>query len=190
MIQQLYIVEDGIKQFNFMILEHAKFLIQYMDQKYAEMLLDDIAHGNITLESGMTLQDYIAQYKTKARNRDIDMAVDAFGLDKKLLVDILGRGKVTETNLNEYGRFEKLVGSVDDDKAKKYLERAQGESLSIIGYRTRICIVLKEFLISGGKGEKIPRIEAPKVMKVDWPNADVSHALEAAEGESSDDNRM
>ena len=160
------------------------------DQKYAEMLLDDIAHGDITLESGLTLQDYITQYKTKALNRDIDLVVKAFGLDKTLLVDILGHGKVTESNLNEYGRFEKLVKSVDDGKAKKYLEQAQGVSLSIIGYRTRLSTVLKEFLISGGKGEKIPKIEEPKVMKVDWPNADASYALKAAEGETSDANRM
>ena len=158
------------------------------DQKYAEMLLDDIAHGNITLESGLTLQDYITQYKTKALNRDIDLAVEAFGLDKKLLVDILGHGKVTESNLNEYGRFEKLVKSVDDGKAKKYLEQAQGVSLSMIGYRTHLSTVLKEFLISGGKGEKIPKIEKPKVMEADWLDADAPYALKAAEGETSDAN--
>jgi type I restriction enzyme R subunit len=158
------------------------------DQKYAEMLLDDIAHGNITLESGMTLQDYITQYKTKALSRDIDLAVNAFGLDKTLLVDILGHGKLTGKNLDEYGRFGKLVKSVDDDKAKKYLEQAQGVSLSMIGYRTHLSTVLKEFLISGGKGEKIPKIKEPTVIKVDWPDADVSYAPKAAEGESSDAN--
>ncbi len=129
------------------------------DQKYAERLLFDIAFGAIELEPGLTLQDYITQYKTKALNRDIDLAVQAFGLDKALLVDILGHGKVTEENLNEYGRFDKLVASVDRVRAKAYLESALGMSLSTIGYRTRITTVLKEFLISGGKGEKIPKVE-------------------------------
>lgn len=95
---------------------------------------------------------------------------------------------MTEANLNEYGRFEKLVKSVDDDKAKKYLEQAQGVGLSIIGYRTRLSTVLKEFLISGGKGEKIPRIEKPKVMEAEWLDADASYVLNAAEGETSDAN--
>lgn len=156
------------------------------DQKYAEMLLDDIAHGDIKLETGMTLQDYITQYKTKALSRDIDLAVAAFGLDRALLVDALSHGKVTEKNLNEYERFEKLVKSVDDDKAKSYLEVAIGKSLTMALYRARLSTVLKEFLISGGKDEKIPKIEEPKVMNVDWPNADESYALKAAEDESTD----
>ena len=158
------------------------------DQKFAEMLIDDIAHGGIELESGLTLQDYITQYKTKAKNRDIDLVVDAFGLDKDLLVDMLSHGKVTETNLNEFGRFDKLLGSVDKAKARKYLEQAQGASLSVIAYLSRLSTVLKEFLVSGGKGEKIPKIEKPKVRKAEWLDADAPYTLKAAEGESSDAN--
>ena len=139
---------------------HASFAgLSEEDQKYAEILLDDIASGSIVLESGMTLQDYITQYKTKAQNRDINLAVSAFGLDKGLLVDILHSGRVTEANHNEYGRFDRLVASVDDAKAKPYLEAALGRTLTAFAYNLRIRTVLKEFLISGGKGEKIPKRE-------------------------------
>ena len=157
------------------------------DQKFAEMLLDDIAHGNIELESGLTLNDYITQYKTKALNRDIDLAVRAFGLDKRLLVEILSHGKVTESNLNEFGRFDKLIKSVDDSTAKEYLEKALDMTLSTIGYRTRLSTVLKEFLFSGGNGEKIPKIELPKASTIEWGNAEQPQYLMAAEGESTDE---
>ena len=150
------------------------------DQKYAELLLDDIASGNITLESGMTLQDYITQYRTKALNRDIDLAVSAFGLDKTLLVDILTSGRVTEANLNEYGRFDKLLKSVDAAKAKPYLEAALGITLSVLTYKLRLSTVLKEFLFSGGKGEKIPKI----VSALD--DDDEPQFLKAAEGEETE----
>lgn len=150
------------------------------DQKFAEMLLDDIAHGNIMLKSGRTLMDYITQYKTKALNEDIDLAVKIFGLNRALLVDILSHGKITEGNLNEFGRFDKLVQSVDNAKAKSYLEKALGMLLSQIGYRTRITSVLKEFLCSGGKGEKIPKLESA------MDDDEVPHMLLAAEGEVTD----
>ena len=150
------------------------------DQKFAEMLLDDIAHGNIVLQSGMTLQDYITQYKTKALNEDIDLAVSAFGLDRTLLIEILSHGKVTEGNLNEFGRFDKLVETVDNAKAKSYLEEALGMHLNQIGYRTRITAVLEEFLLSGGKGEKIPKIESA------MDDDETPQMLLAAEGEPTE----
>ena len=150
------------------------------DQKFAEMLLDDIAHGNIILKPGLTLQDYITQYKTKALNEDIDLAVSAFGLNKVLLVDILSHGKVTESNLNEFGRFKKLVDSVNNAKAKAYLEDALGMSLNPIAYYSKITAVLKEFLISGGKGEKIPKIELAT------GDDEAPQMLLAAEDESTD----
>ena len=128
------------------------------DQKYAEMLLDDLGSGNIQLEGGLTVQDYITQYKTRALNRDIDLCVTAFGLDKRLLVDILRSGHVTPGNLDEYGRFKKLMGSVDKEKAKAYLEAASGTPLSQLSYSSKITSVLSEFLYSGGKGEKIPKV--------------------------------
>ena len=135
------------------------------DQKFAEMLLDDIESGSVELRSGMTIQDYITEYKTKALNKDIDFAVEAFGLDRRLLVEILSSGKVTEANLNEYGRFQRLMDSVDHARAKRYLEDAMGQTLSQLQYRSRLNTVLSEFLISGGKGEKIPRPNpAPEVL--------------------------
>ena len=126
------------------------------DQRFAEMLLDDIASGNITLESGLTLQDYIARYKTRALNRSVEHAVDAFGLNRQLLERILASGTVTDANLNEYGRFDRLLASVDRKKAKPFLEKALGESLSIPDYNAKITAMLKEFLLGSGKDGTIP----------------------------------
>ena len=126
------------------------------DQECAELLIDDIASGNIVLESGLTLQDYIARYKTRALDRSIEQVVSAFGLNRRLLEQILGSGTVTEANLDEYGRFNRLVASVDRAKAKPYLETALGTPLSIPAYNVKITAVLREFLLSGGKSEKIP----------------------------------
>ena len=127
------------------------------EQKFAQMLLDDIASGNVTLEPGLTISDYITQYKTKALNRDIELAVQAFGLSKELLVDLLGAGPITESNINDFGRYDKLLKSVDVQKAKAYLEVAMKTRLSVFQFNARLDMVLREFLYSGGKGEKIPK---------------------------------
>lgn len=130
------------------------------DQSFARLLLDDINAGNVTLEPDRTLQDYIAQYKTAARNRDIDTAVRAFGLARDALVEILQGGRVTEENLNEFGRFDRLLRSVDRSRAKVYLETALGRPLDPIAYRTTLTRVLKEFILSGGKADRLPRSDA------------------------------
>jgi len=128
------------------------------DQKFAQMLIDDLASGSITLEPGLTISDYITQYKTKALNRDIELAVRAFGLDKALLVEMLSGGSIDEGNLNTFGRFDKLLRSVDRTKAKAYLEAAMETSLTTFQFNARLNTVLREFLFSGGKGEKIPAV--------------------------------
>lgn len=129
------------------------------DQKFAQMLIDDLASGSVTLEPGLTIGDYIAQYKTKALNRDIELAVRAFGLDKALLVDMLSGGSVDEGNLNAFGRFDKLLRSVDRTRAKAYLEMAMETPLTTFQFNARLNTVLREFLFSGGKGDRIPKVQ-------------------------------
>ena len=76
--------------------------------------------------------------------------------------------------------FDSLVGSVDDAKAKPYLEAALGTELPVFIYKLRLVTVLKEFLMSGGKGEKIPKIEAA------MDDDEAPQMLLAAEDESTD----
>lgn len=129
------------------------------EQKFAQMLLDDLASGSVTLEPGLTICDYINQYKTKTLNKDIELAVQAFGLNKELLVDLLSMGSITENNINDFGRYDKLLKSVDAQKAKAYLESAMKTKLSVFQYNVRLDMVLREFLYSGGKGATIPKVE-------------------------------
>lgn len=129
------------------------------EQKFAQMLLDDLASGSVTLEPGLTIYDYINQYKTKTLSKDIELAVQAFGLNKELLVDLLSMGPITEKNINDFGRYDRLLESVDAQKAKAYLESAMKTKLNVFQYNIQLDKVLRKFLRSGGKGAAIPKVE-------------------------------
>lgn len=57
---------------------------------------------------------------------------------------------VQETNLNEFGRFDDLKDSVDQQKAKTYFESLQGAELPLFRVNIRIAKLLQDFIINGG----------------------------------------
>ena len=57
---------------------------------------------------------------------------------------------VQETNLNEFGRFDDLKESVDQQKAKTYFEGLQGAELQLFRVNIRIAKLLQDFIINGG----------------------------------------
>lgn len=46
--------------------------------------------------------------------------------------------EVTETNINEYGRFNELKDSVDKGKAKVFFEELEGQTLSPFKINQRV----------------------------------------------------
>ncbi len=118
------------------------------EQKYAEILLHEVQCNNITLESGKTFRDYITDFMTSEKDRKINGLADAFGLDKELL-RTLSELRITEQNLDEFGRFTRLKESVDKVKAKDYLEHKAGQTLSMLKVNIEINNVLKKFILTG-----------------------------------------
>lgn len=119
------------------------------DQKYANIFLHDIQRGDVTLEDGRTLHDYIVQYKVTAKDNQIKRLVDILGLMEDKLRNMLSLN-LTEANLDEFGRFEELKYTVDKNKAKKYFEELEGEQLNPPKVNIRIDRLLRRFILSGG----------------------------------------
>ena len=57
---------------------------------------------------------------------------------------------LTEANINEYGRFDKLIASVDRAKSKVYFEKAEGQTVSVFATNSKASKLLREFLLKGG----------------------------------------
>lgn len=115
------------------------------EQKFANIFLRDIETGDVLVESGKTLRDYINEYMMRAKDDQIHRFADAFGLDEDMLRKMMSL-KVDEANINEFGRLDKLKATADLDKAKAFF----GGDLSLPMVNIRLNKMLREFIISGG----------------------------------------
>jgi type I restriction enzyme R subunit len=118
------------------------------EQKYANIFLHDIHSGDIELDESKTFKEYIIEYQAKAENSQIAKLVEIFGLDEDILKDLINRD-ITETNIDDFGRFSKLKSSIDISKAKIYFENIDGKKLPPPKVNMRIHNLLKGFLIDG-----------------------------------------
>lgn len=119
------------------------------EQKFANIFLHDIQRGDVTPQAGKTLRDYITEYLTKAKNDQIHRIADVLGLDEKKLREIMGL-RVTEVNINEFGRFDNLKATVDKQKARDYFEKVEGKKLIPPKVNMKVDKLLRDFVISGG----------------------------------------
>lgn len=72
----------------------------------------------------------------------------ALGLNETLLREAVAL-KLNESNLNEFGRFDKVVETVDKTKAKLFFEKKEGIIMSPPKVNIRINKYLKEFILQG-----------------------------------------
>ena len=57
---------------------------------------------------------------------------------------------VSESSLNEYGRFDDLVATVDKSKAKAYFEKLENTPIPPPKVNPKVSKLLREFVLSGG----------------------------------------
>ena len=122
--------------------------LSQQDQRYAELILHDVERGDIALEEGMTLRDCITAYARKAENAQIQRVVDALGLNGKLLANMMALN-LTESNINEFGRFDSLKDSVDKARAKAFFEQKEGKTLLQFKVNARTAKLLEKFILKG-----------------------------------------
>lgn len=119
------------------------------EQKYAEIFLHDVQRGEVVVEDGKTLRDYITEYQYKAKNDQIHSFAVAFGLDEDLLKNMM-RLNLTEANIDEFGRFDKLKQSVNKAAAKAFLEKIEGKVIIPPKVNMKVDKILRKFILTGG----------------------------------------
>jgi type I restriction enzyme R subunit len=119
------------------------------EQKYAEIFLHDVQRGEVVGEDGKTLRDYITEYQYKAKNDQIHSFAVAFGLDEDLLKNMM-QLNLTEANIDEFGRFDKLKQSVNKAAAKAFLEKIEGKVIIPPKVNMKVDKILRKFILTGG----------------------------------------
>ena len=120
-----------------------------LEQKYANIFLHDVQNGDVTVDEGKTLRDYITEYMTRAKNDQIRKFATAIGVDETMLRKLM-QLKLTEANINEFGRFDKLKATVDRTTAKAFLETLEGTTIKPFQINMKLDQVLRRFILEGG----------------------------------------
>lgn len=118
------------------------------DQKLAEIFLHDIQRGDVQIDPARTFRDYLTDYKAAAKDKEVQAIVSALGVNTAKLIALMNT-HLTEANLNEYGRFDDLRGTVDQEKAKAYFDGLEGVSLPIFKVKIKAANLLSDFLLRG-----------------------------------------
>ena len=119
------------------------------DQKYANLFLHDVQSGDIVVEDGKTIRDYITEYRVSAQNDQIHRLASDLGLDETKLRTLMN-AHVTSANIDEYGRFTDLKATVDINKAHEYLEKRDGVSIPLRKVMGQVDVLLRTFILTGG----------------------------------------
>jgi type I restriction enzyme R subunit len=119
------------------------------EQKYANIFLNDFQSGNVFVDDGKTLRDYITEYQYRAKDDQIHHFAIAFGLDEEKLRNMMNLD-LKESNINEFGRLDELKKTVDKNKAKAFFEETQGVTLILPKVNQETDKILRKFILSGG----------------------------------------
>ena len=131
------------------------------EQTYANLFLTDFMNGEIQLEEGKTLHDYIVEYQTRARDNRTQRFADALGLNVDLLRDAMRR--VTSESSVTNAILNPIKDSMDREKAKSYFEWKEHISLSMRKVITRVDDFLRRFLLQGGFDIELMPQEGPSI---------------------------
>ena len=129
---------------------HKSFaMLTQLEQKYANIFLHDVQNGDVIVDEGKTLRDYITEYMTRAKNDQIRRFATAIGVDEAMLRNLM-QLKLTEANINEFGRFDNLKATVNKDIAKAFLEAFEGRPIKTFQINMKVDQILRRFILEGG----------------------------------------
>lgn len=138
-------VEDALNEL------HKSFaMLSAEEQKFANIFLHDVQRGDAELIAGKSFRDYITEYQFQAQEDGIHDLAEALGLDETKLRQLMNT-QVTVNNINEFGRFDELLATVDKVKAKQYLEAKDGATIPPFKVNIRVDGMLRKFILSNGK---------------------------------------
>ncbi len=149
-IKYLKALQDGAETAAVLDELHKSFAtLTQEEQKYANIFLHDVQNGDVIVDEGKTLRDYITEYMTRAKNDQIRRFATAIGVDETMLRSFI-QLKVTEANINEFGRFDKLKATVNRTTAKAFLEELEGKTIKPFQINMKLDQVLRRFILEGG----------------------------------------
>lgn len=126
-LKELQSGDEHAKETTLAELQRSFSSLSQEEQKQAGIFLHDIQRGDVEIEPDRTFRDYLSDYQTRAKDREVDVIVELLGVDAEKLRALMN-SSVTGPNLNDYGRFDALRETMDHAKAKAYFEALEGQT--------------------------------------------------------------
>lgn len=128
---------------------HRSFaMLSQEDQKYAKLFLNDVEMGKIAVEEGKTLRDYITHYKCEAHNDQVHRLSEGLGIDEgqlRFMVEL----NLDEGHINEYGRYEELMNTLDIEKARAFFEKREKTPVTKRQAKIKADFIIRKFITEG-----------------------------------------
>ena len=119
------------------------------EQKHAMLFLHDVQSGDVFVEQGKTFRDYVTEYQRRAKDEQVVRASELFGVDAALLSELMESG-TDEESIDEFGRFERLMETLDCQKAREYFAPREDGAVSPFKAKIKANNLLRSFVIEGG----------------------------------------
>lgn len=119
------------------------------DQVLAEQIINDVQSGTLFIDENKTLNDYIIEYRVNKKNNQIHIFATKIGIDETMLNNLL-RLRPTAANLNEFGRFNALIDTLNIDVAKSYFDQKDNKNYLRPIIKMKATNLITDFIINGG----------------------------------------
>lgn len=115
-------------------------------QVIAEMIINDLENGELKIAQGWDFNDYINEYSATKLDKQIDKLINFCGVNKEKLKELLNY-KLTEDDINEYGRFDLLLSTIDYDLVIKNLSKLKNQEIPIFKAKIYLDKMLRKFIL-------------------------------------------
>lgn len=116
------------------------------EQRFAYQILSDVQSGNLLLSPGRTLREYLNEYIERFKNDRIHLLAVNLGANEAMLRDLVNANP-TAANLNEFGRFDALIDTIDKEKALVFIEQWKGEAIARRRLNSEIYTLMRRLII-------------------------------------------
>ena len=137
-------VDDALKD-----LHRSYSMLSQEEQRYADIFINDVRSGNITLDPKKSFRDYISDMMKTAEDDRIKRVVRRLGCYERLLREMMQR-KVTKENIEAHGTFRELKESVNKKKATDFFIVVERQEFRPERLAMLIDHYLRYFILSGG----------------------------------------
>lgn len=118
-------------------------------QRCAEMVIHAAQSYDLDIRPGMSFMDYINEFQARGKSGQVQALVDATGVDPGKLRALMAL-RVTEANINEFGRFDELKATADKQRAREYFSQKEGAPVPPFKVTMKLDALLRKFVLSGG----------------------------------------